>query len=219
LQENTTWKWKLAQTLEYKWWQRYLRNKDTNKYLAWKIHYWQDMLLTIRKYIDIPINSFILDAGCGPAGIFMALKGNVVDAIDPLLDKYSTLMHFQPEKFAWTNFKNIPIETLNASEKYDIIFCMNAINHVNDIDVCYDNLVKALKPNGYLVISTDAHRHQFLKKLFQLLPGDALHPIQLDIEEYNAHLTKREMNILNNILFKQEMIFNYYITISKKLNK
>jgi len=216
LQETATWKWKLAQTLEYKWWQNYLKKKDTKEYLQWKIHYWQDLLLNIYKYLDFPNNSYILDAGCGPAGIFMALKGNVVDAIDPLLDKYEHLSHFQPHKFAWTTFRNISMEALDETEKYDVIFCMNAINHVNNIEACYDNLTKALKPNGYLVISTDAHKHSYLKKIFQLIPGDMLHPVQLDINEYNAFLTNKNLEIVKNILHKEESIFNYYITIAKK---
>ncbi len=216
MQSSPTWKWKLAQTLEYKWWQQYLKSKDTKAYLQWKIHYWQEVLLTISRYIEIPDSKTILDAGCGPAGIFMALKGNTVIAIDPLLDKYQSLDHFQPDKFAWTQFKNLPIESVKDQEKYDYIFCMNAINHVNDIGLCYDNLVNALKPNGYLIISTDAHKHTFLKKIFQLIPGDMLHPVQLDIKEYDALLEKRQVQIVQNILYKEEKIFDYYITIGKK---
>lgn len=216
MQEAATWKWKLAQTLEYKWWQRYLQKKNTTEYLQWKMQYWQTLLFEVYKYIDIPENSMILDAGCGPAGIFMALKGNNVVAIDPLLEKYSSLPHFQPEKFAWTEFRNLPLESLKEENKYDFIFCMNAINHVNNIDVCYDNLVNALKPNGYLIISTDAHRSNFLKKIFQLLPGDMLHPVQLNLEEYSTFLENRKLEIIKNILYKQERIFNYYITLAKK---
>lgn len=216
MQKTATWKWKLAQTLEYKWWQNYLQKKDTTEYLQWKCHYWQEVLLTVSKQIEIPIGKTILDAGCGPAGIFITLKGNTLDAIDPLLKRYENLPHFQPEKYAWTQFKNIPIEALDETEKYDFIFCMNAINHVNDIDRCYDNLAKALKPNGYLIISTDAHKHNFLKKIFQLIPGDMLHPVQLDIDEYITFLTNRNFDILKNILQKEEKIFDYYITIAKK---
>jgi len=216
LEETTSWKWKLAQTLEYKWWQNYLQKKDATEYLQWKSHYWQEVLLTVSKYVAIPSSQTILDAGCGPAGIFIILKGNTVDAIDPLLNKYETLPHYTPEKYPWTQFKSIPIEALNETEKYDIIYCMNAINHVNDIEKCYDNLVKSLKPNGFLIISTDAHRHNFLKKIFQLIPGDMLHPVQLDIEEYNALLQKRNMEIIQDILYKQESIFNYFITIARK---
>ena len=216
MEETASWKWKLAQTLEYKWWQNYLQKKDTVEYLQWKCHYWQDVLLTISKYAEMPTGKTILDAGCGPAGIFIILKGNTVDAIDPLLDKYESLPHFKPESYAWTQFKNMPIEALNEHEKYDFIFCMNAINHVNDIDKCYDNLVKSLKPDGYLIISTDAHKYNFLKKIFQLIPGDMLHPVQLNIEEYDELLRKRNLEIIKNILYKQEKIFDYYITIAKK---
>lgn len=216
MQETSTWKWKLAQTLEYKWWQNYLQNKNTAEYLQWKCSYWQDLLLSLSKYIEIPESKTILDAGCGPAGVYIALKGNTVDAIDPLLDKYQQLQHFQPDKFSWTQFRNIAIEALNEQEKYDIIFCMNAINHVNNIELCYDNLVSALKPDGYLIISTDAHKHNFLKKIFQLIPGDVLHPVQLDIKEYDSFLQKRNLTILENILYKEERIFDYYITIAQK---
>lgn len=216
MNQSPSWKWKLAQTLEYKWWQNYLQKKDAATYLEWKRKYWLDLLISISKYIELPEGKTILDAGCGPAGIFISLKGNTVDAIDPLLEKYNGLAHFQPEKYNWTHFKNSSIESLNKSEKYDVIYCMNVINHVNDIELCYDNLVRALKPNGYLVISTDAHKHQILKKIFQTIPGDMLHPIQLDITEYDNLLTSRNMEIIKDIIYKEEKIFNYYITIARK---
>ena len=213
---SPSWKWKLAQTLEYKWWQRYLKKKNADEYLRWKESYWQELLKPISKHCSSPEGKIILDAGCGPAGIFMALKGNSVDAIDPLLDKYRQLPHFQPRRFPWTTFKNIPIESLDQTEKYDIIFCMNAINHVNDIALCYANLVNALKPDGIIVISTDAHKYSFLKKIFQALPGDMLHPVQLGIQEYDKLLTDQNIAILENIRYQSELIFDYYITIGKK---
>lgn len=210
------WKWKLAQKLELIWWQRYLRNKDTVAYLDWKKRYWQDLLVKISPLLPLPGNQQILDAGCGPAGVFLALEGNQVDGMDSLLDKYEQLPHFQPQSVPWTRFQALPMEDLNETEKYDVIFCINAINHVRNLPLCYDKLVKALKPDGYLVISTDAHRYGFLKKLFQLLPGDMLHPVQLDIREYESFLTERKMHILKSLLNKREPIFDYYITVSQK---
>lgn len=211
-----SWKWKLAQKLEFVWWQRYLRNKDTAVYLEWKKRYWQDLLEKQSGSLQLPGNSMILDAGCGPSGIFLVLEGNQVDAIDSLLDKYELLPHFQPKNVPWTTFRNLPIEGLEETGKYDVIFCLNAINHVKNLSLCYDKLVAALKPNGHLIISTDAHRHNYLKKIFQLIPGDMLHPVQLDIREYEQLLTERNMHIVRSSLHKREPIFDYYITIAQK---
>lgn len=198
------------------WWQRYLQQKDTAAYLDWKKQYWQDLLAKETGWPPLPGNERILDAGCGPAGIFLALEGNQVEAIDSLLDKYEQLPHFQPEQVPWTTFRNLPMEDLEETEKYDVIFCMNAINHVRNLPLCYDKLVKALKPGGYLVVSTDAHRYNLLKKLFQLVPGDMLHPVQLDIREYETFLTERKMHIVKSFLNKREPVFDYYITVSQK---
>ncbi len=209
-------KWKLAQKLEYIWWSNYLNKKAKGPYLQWKSLYWKDLLLTISQDVPLPSNQAILDAGCGPAGIFMVLDGNRVEAIDPLLDQYRNLEHFQPKAYSWTTFYSAPIESLDAEEKYDIIFCINAINHVNDIELCCKNLVRALKPDGKLILSTDAHRHKWLKKLFQILPGDLLHPVQKDIIEYEHLLTRQDLAIQKRVLYKSENIFNYYILIANK---
>ncbi len=87
---------------------------------------------------------------------------------------------------------------------------------MNDIDLCCKNLVDSLKPKGFLVMSTDAHRHPFLKKIFQLVPGDMLHPIQLDIEEYASFFEKNQVKLVKKILYKRESIFDYYILIAQK---
>jgi 2-polyprenyl-6-hydroxyphenyl methylase/3-demethylubiquinone-9 3-methyltransferase len=216
MEQPKTWKWQLAQQLEYRWWQRYLRNKQTADYLPWKLAYWNKLLATVAPHMPQENNLSILDAGCGPAGIFMALDGNRVEAIDPLLDKYADLPHFIPTDYPWVNFTTLSLEALDKTDHYDRIFCLNAINHVNDLSTCYNNLIQALKPGGYLVVSTDAHRHRLLKKIFQLIPGDMLHPVQLDINEYESLLTDRSMQIIQHILYKREAIFDYYITVARK---
>lgn len=211
---NST-KWKLAQTLEIKWWQNYLRDKDVEKYLSWKKDYWKNF---IQKIPNLPpLQQYqILDAGCGPAGIFTVLENNIVDAIDPLLDKYSTLPHFNSEQYKYTNFKNISIEALEVENKYDFIFCLNAINHVADIQLAYKKLANALKKDGIIYISVDAHRNNFLKKIFQFIPGDVLHPHQYNLKEYEYFLVQQGLQILPSIHIKKEPIFDYYLCIAQK---
>ncbi len=216
MKDQSTIKWRIAQSLELKWWKKYLSDKNINEYLVWKAGYWDEMLFSIEKYIELPEHHDILDAGCGPAGIFIALKRNSVVAVDPLLDEYVANGLLDTSHFPWTTFVTNSLENIEYTDKFDYIFCLNAINHVNDLEKCYDNLVRALKPGGTLIISTDAHRHGWLKKIFQWLPGDMLHPVQLDIREYNEHLTKRGLSITQTILYKKEPIFDYYITLAKK---
>lgn len=213
---KTNVKWQIAQKLEYKWWQIYLRKKDPNEYLEVKKKYWRKLLYMLSEYVQYDESSMILDAGCGPAGIFLVFQKNQVVALDPLLDKYKVLPHFQPECYPKTRFVNSSIELIDEKEKYEIIFCMNAINHVNNIDLCCKNLLKALKPGGSIIISTDAHKNNFLKKIFQLIPGDMLHPIQLNIKEYEALYAKNGMKLQKNILYKEGNIFDYYITVCQK---
>jgi len=209
-------KWRLAQELEYKWWQQYLHKKDTVEYLQQKKNYWLQLLSSLQEPVLEAPGQSILDAGCGPAGIFIALQDHQVVALDPLLERYKNLPHFNPGAYPWTTFIQSPLELLADKEQYDTIFCMNAINHVNDITLCCRRLFDALKPGGYLVLSTDAHRFSLLKKIFQWLPGDMLHPVQLDINEYTKHLTDLNLEIKKSIRYKDAGIFNYYILIAQK---
>ena len=85
-------RWKIAQAAEIRWWQRYLKNKDTGDYATWKKAYWTKLLSEIGLSALLNPNTAaqkILDAGCGPAGIFMVLTPqHQLTALDPLLNDY-----------------------------------------------------------------------------------------------------------------------------------
>ena len=214
-----TFRWKLAQAFEIRWWQQYLKNKPTTDYRVWKSAYWLTLLQNIG-LSDIlkDTNQRILDAGCGPAGIFMLFKDQKkVDALDPLLLEYETkLPHFKQSNYPNVQFYAQTLESFNKNEEYDTLFCLNAINHVADLNTCFDILVKATKFGGTLVVSIDAHNYEFLKHIFQLIPGDILHPHQYNLKEYSEMLTQRGCIIENTVLYKKEFIFNYFILVAKK---
>ena len=221
-----TFRWKIAQAAEIRWWQGYLKNKPTTDYAVWKTKYWQDLLAEIglnSKNTDLSRGSReggkILDAGCGPAGIFMIFKNQEVDALDPLLDEYEAkLPHFRKENYPNVQFFSQPLESFSdKKDVYDTVFCLNAINHVADLQRAFDVLVDATKSGGTLVVSIDAHNYSFLKTIFQALPGDVLHPHQFDLAEYSAMLTSRGCRIERTLLKKVEFIFNYYVLVATKL--
>ena len=203
-------RWKIAQAAEIRWWKNYLKKKPVGEYLAWKKNYWEEMLQSLE--LAPKAGDRVLDAGCGPAGIFMALPNSEVTALDPLLDQYENdIPHFSKENYPGVHFLSMPLENFEEEEAYDFVFCLNAINHVSDLALSFDRIVRALRPGGQLIVSIDAHNHQILKKIFRLLPGDILHPHQYDQQEYLQMLRQRSCRIQNSILYKPAFIFNYYV--------
>ncbi|MEN9685816.1 MAG: hypothetical protein RLZZ28_1602 [Bacteroidota bacterium] len=209
--------WKIAQKAERKWWQIYLKDKDVINYQKSKTDYWTNLLASVSEVASVSPNDQILDAGCGPAGIFMVFSQHRVTAFDPLLEKYaSDLPHFSKANYPHVDFHTAVVEEFSSEKKYDLIFCMNAINHVFDITKGYKNLASLLKPGGKLVISIDAHNHPFFKYLFRFLPGDILHPCQYDLAEYAAFLQQQGLVIQKTVKIKSSFFFNHYVQVAEK---
>lgn len=207
-------RWKIAQAAEIHWWRRYLRTKDQAAYRAAKQTYWHRVLDQLE--IKPQAGDRILDVGCGPAGIFMILHENQVDAVDPLIDRYEYLPYFNKNDFSNVQFYNKPLELFNEESTYDIIFCMNAINHVADLHKSMDKLIAALAPGGRLVLSVDMHRHYLLKIIFRLIPGDILHPHQHSLKDYVEMLEQHGGRILKTACLKPGRVFDYFAIIATK---
>jgi 2-polyprenyl-6-hydroxyphenyl methylase/3-demethylubiquinone-9 3-methyltransferase len=211
------WKWRLAQNLEIRWWKGYLDGKDKASYYQWKRNYWNNLLSEVVPFLPVLNNLNIADVGCGPAGIFSVLQDNTVIAVDPLLESYkNTIEIFDTKDFPWVEFVQSDLENWTSEKKFDVIFCLNAINHVEDIYAGYRNLYDALKPGGLLVISTDAHRWNILKYIFNLLPGDVLHPQQYNLNDYRQMLNRVHFTIHGEICLHKGVIFSHYVQVAKK---
>ena len=215
-------RWKIAQAAEIRWWQRYLKNKNTGDYAAWKKIYWIKLLeeidLAHLLKPETPAQK-ILDAGCGPAGIFMVLTPqHKLTALDPLLDDYEKkLPHFKTAFYPKVEFISESLEKFNfLNRNFDCVFCLNAINHVSDLQLAIDVLINSTRSGGTLIVSIDAHRYKFLKNIFAALPGDILHPHQYTLEEYRQMFLSRGCIEISIFLKKEETIFNYYVLVLRK---
>lgn len=207
-------RWKLAQAAEIRWWQYYLKDKPTEQYLVQKKRYWNRIMNQLK--LKLQSQERILDAGCGPAGIFIILDKNEVDALDPLLEEYENrLSHFQRSDYPNVHFYTQRLEDFKIKAQYDTIFCLNAINHVDDIQQSLERLIQLIKPGGRLFLSVDAHNYSFFKFLFRLVPGDVLHPHQYDIKEYRTLLENLGCSIVDVQNLKQNFFFDYYIIQAK----
>ena len=210
-------KWHLAQWLELRWWKRYLRHKNKHEYLSWKKDYWKNILENIEDVAPVDAVKTICDLGCGPAGIFIAMPQNNITAVDPLLNEYEKqIPFFSKSYYPNVQFVESTMENFSVAAKYDLVFCMNAINHVHDIEKAFDKLKAICTENGTVVISIDVHNYSFFKYLFRLVPGDVLHPYQYDLNEYKSFLENRGMKILKTELLKKEFLFNHYLIVVRR---
>ena len=211
------WRWRLAQKLELFWWKNYLSQKQPADYLAWKKTYWQTLFQQIGKDVPITERTQILELGCGPAGCFVFLDKNNITAVDPLIEEYERqLEHFRKSDYPKTRFVQSTMEELLLKETADIVLCMNAINHVNDISKAVNVIAQALKPDGIVLMSVDAHNNNWIKKIFRLIPGDALHPHQYELNEYIQMLQHAGLKVERIIQLKKNLIFSYHLIIAKK---
>jgi len=214
---STNLQWTIAQHLEIWWWRRYLRKKEKVSYYAWKRDYWNNFLSKTKDHFRLESGMRVLDAGSGPAGIFTILQDQQVTAIDPLFESYRIhLPHFEPDDFPYVSFENCSLEDFHSSQPFDVVFCLNVINHVSRLETSIDNLSKAIIDGGFLVLSVDAHRYKWLKRIFQLFPADALHPHQQLLAYYIHLLEKHGLIVQHKELLKQQAIFGYWLIIAKK---
>ena len=210
-------RWKVAQYFEKRWWTNYLRGKEADEYFKWKQNYWHNFLNEISNWAKpLPSHSF-LDMGCGPAGIFLVLPGEVT-AVDPLIYQYKLkLPFFIPEKFENVHFLASSAESFPCQTQFDFVFSLNVINHVSDIKLAVDTLYSCCKTGGKLVLSIDSHNYKFLRTVFRYLHFDILHPHQLTINEYIDLLKEAGFTIKGEKCLKKGFVFDYVVLVAEKL--
>jgi 2-polyprenyl-3-methyl-5-hydroxy-6-metoxy-1,4-benzoquinol methylase len=211
-------RWRIAQYFELRWWKNYLHKKDTETYLQQKHKYWMRIYNMVSQHLKINNTHKILDLGCGPSGIYMLFPKNEVTAVDPLINAYENkLQVFSKSLYPNTTFINTTIEAFKNIYQYDIVFCMNAINHVSDITLAYQKLKSCTKQHGKMLVSIDAHNHSIFRFLFRLMPGDILHPHQYNLNEYQQFAETHNFKILDTLLIKKGFFFNHYMMLTEKI--
>lgn len=220
---NITLRWRVAQYFEKRWWQSYLSGKSVDEYLTWKRAYWNSVIEKVGQLAPelgnaLNTNSLnILDAGCGPAGVYLVLNDHRVTAIDPLWSSYEQQFgHLGYDSMSHVQFDTMPLEALEINERMDMVLCMNALNHVADIELSTQKLIAALKPGGWLIITMDTHNYSILKWLFKSIPGDILHPHQNDRKGYVDLIATLGTDYIDAELLKSGTIFDHELIVFKK---
>lgn len=98
----------------------------------------------------------ILDVGCGGGLISAPLNklGFNVTAIDALEGNINTANDYAKKNNLTINFLQSTIEELPTTKLYDVIICLEVIEHIDNVPAFMLNISKLLKPDGMVIIST-----------------------------------------------------------------
>ena len=101
-------------------------------------------------------NQKILDIGCG-GGILtepLARLGAQVVGIDENENAIRVAINHAKKNELKIKYKKIIFEKINFNEKFDVILCMEVLEHLNNIDVLISKVRESLKPKGKFIGST-----------------------------------------------------------------
>ena len=182
-------------------------------------------------------NKKVLDAGCGMGrNSFWALKYGAKEVVAFDYDKRSVEM----AKRNLTDFNNVKVEfrsiyDLPWKNEFDIVFCIGVIHHLENPSLAIQNLIKAAKPGGLILIWVYGYENnewivRFVNPLrihfTSKLPPSVLHlisyffslplwfflKIPFKKSPYLQQISKFEFFHIHSIVFDQLLpeIANYY---------
>lgn len=111
-------------------------------------------LAFIQKYVALT-NLSVLDVGCG-GGVLsegLARNGANVTGLDVEPDAIATAKEHAEKNGLQIKYVSKPIEDYDASS-FDIITCMEMLEHVSDPQLVIEHCARLLKPGGYVFLST-----------------------------------------------------------------
>lgn len=103
------------------------------------------------------INKAVLDVGCGGGILTEALaknSPNSIMGIDLEKNALDVAQSHAKENNLEINYQNIAIENLDDNLQFDVITCLEMLEHVPDPAAIVYELCQHLKPEGYLFLST-----------------------------------------------------------------
>jgi len=99
----------------------------------------------------LPIDSAILDIGCGAVCTGKMFNSSTTTYLDPLLEDFKRIFPGELPDGEFIAGTAEEIEKPDAS--YDLILCLNTLSFVLNPELVLHEVRRLLKPNGYFVIS------------------------------------------------------------------
>ena len=186
---------------------QYHLRKNSEQHLEFKLEYWNSILREIQPYVSIEPETHILEVGCGCCGMLMAIKKGVLVGVDPLMNQY--LNNFSYLADAGPKWINCAAEQLDLPESFDIIFCINSLDHVLDPEKVAKKLDRHLMPGGHIVIALNCHNTDFFYSYYNAYHRriDPHHPHHFrlaDVGELFPSYRVRKMADIDHLFISRE---------------
>ena len=135
----------------------------------------------------------VLDMGCG-AGLLtepLARMGGVVTGIDAAPENITVARNHAAQSGLTIDYRKGEIETV-AGEQFNLITCLEVIEHVGDPARFITGLATLLAPGGLMILSTPNRTP--LSKLAIIRVGETIGGIPLGTHDWDKFLTPDELS-------------------------
>lgn len=129
--------------------------------------YWKKyrLLDEVKKLCIFKRNTKVLDVGCGIVTVLHFIKGRKY-GLDPLAKQLIKIYKYPADtKVVEGVAEEIPF----PDEYFDVVFCTNVLDHIEDPERAVNEVVRVLKDGGYFVFSV--HIEVNRGKIVHLVPG------------------------------------------------
>jgi len=192
-------RWLLAQEQERKGIES---AEDMREWLRVRRYTWARLLDALKGEISFDSSKRILELGGGPTSIFLALREGGKYMVDPNCELLFRLHPFmrEVEEYKDVNFIASPIEEAALDKQFDLIFSINALDHVGELKPVIDKIDELLA--GTLVIIVDCYADRVVRDVISFFDVDLPHPHHFVAEDIiklfsSYRLIKQDNRIYN----------------------
>ena len=179
--------------------------EDIREWLRVRRHTWASLLDSLKCEVAFDGSKRILDIGCGPTSIFLALREGEKYAVDPNLDRLFELHPFMKdiEEYEDVNFVSRPLEEVVFDRQFDLVFVINMLDHVGALQQVVDKVDELLAPSGTLVIVVDCYADRAVRNIMSFFGVDLPHPHHFLAEDivrlFSGYRLKKQDNQISGI--------------------
>lgn len=126
----------------------------------------QNRVKTALKLASITNDSIILDVGCSFGYLFMVIRNRNCSSEYYGIDNthINSQINMENCDFRLGDVRNLPYD----DNFFDVIFLLDVLEHVEDVDLAIKEVIRVLKPNGLAILSgpTESWFYKFCRLLW-----------------------------------------------------